>query len=513
MRADQLLVERGLAPTRSAAQRLIAHRRRALARADGLGACRRKAGEDVPDDADVEITDDAELRFVSRGGLKLDGALTRLGLDVAGLTCLDLGQSTGGFTDALLRAARARVVGIDVGHGQLHPPPRRRCARDRARGPERAGRRRLGPSCRFAQFDLVVGDLSFISLDARAADARARYSRRAAASCCSSSRSSSCSRSTSARAAWSRTRRAYGHVETDAAQGVRRARPGGARLVRQLRRGQRRQRASSSSCDARQRSDPHAMTHAPPRSVSFEFFPPNTPVGSEKLQSVAAELATRSKPEFSQRHLRRRRLDARRARWRRCSDHRRAGPGGGAAPVVRRLDPGRHLGDPRAPTARRRSAAWSRCAATCRAATATAGEFRYASDLISFIRATQGSDWFTSRSPPTRSTTRRSATPKRDLQHFAAKVKAGADSAITQFFFNPDAYFHFVDEVRALGVDVPIVPGIMPFHNYAKIAQFAARDGIEIPRWVALQDGRLHGRHRVDPRLRPRRRHPAVRSG
>ena len=66
-------------------------------------------------------------------------------------------------------------------------------------------------------------------------------------------------------------------------------------------------------------------------------------------------------------------------------------------------------------------------------------------------------------------------------------MKAGADSAITQFFFNPDAYFHFVDEVRTLGVDVPIVPGIMPIHNYAKIAQFAARDGIEIPRWVALK--------------------------
>jgi methylenetetrahydrofolate reductase (NADPH) len=66
-------------------------------------------------------------------------------------------------------------------------------------------------------------------------------------------------------------------------------------------------------------------------------------------------------------------------------------------------------------------------------------------------------------------------------------MKAGADSAITQFFYNPDAYFHFVDEVRKLGVDAPIVPGIMPIHNYAKIAQFAARDGIEVPRWVALK--------------------------
>ena len=118
--------------------------------------------------------------------------------------------------------------------------------------------------------------------------------------------------------------------------------------------------------------------------------------------------------------------------------------------------------------------------------TATAGEFRYASELIAFIRETQGSDWFIEVAAyPEYHPQERYA--KRDLQHFAAKVKAGADSAITQFFFNPDAYFHFVDEVRALGVEVPIVPGIMPFHNYAKIAQFAARDGIEIPRWVALK--------------------------
>jgi methylenetetrahydrofolate reductase (NADPH) len=114
------------------------------------------------------------------------------------------------------------------------------------------------------------------------------------------------------------------------------------------------------------------------------------------------------------------------------------------------------------------------------------GEFRYASELIAFIRETQGSDWFIEVAAyPEYHPQQRYA--KRDLQHFAAKVKVGADSAITQFFFNPDAYFHYVDEVRALGVEVPIVPGIMPFHNYAKIAQFAARDGIEIPRWVALK--------------------------
>ena len=117
---------------------------------------------------------------------------------------------------------------------------------------------------------------------------------------------------------------------------------------------------------------------------------------------------------------------------------------------------------------------------------ATAGEFRYASELVEFIRKTQGSDWFIEVAAyPEYHPQQRYA--RKDLEHFAAKVRAGADSAITQFFFNPDAYFHFVDEVRALGVTVPIVPGIMPFHNYGRIAQISARDGIDIPRWVALK--------------------------
>ena len=118
--------------------------------------------------------------------------------------------------------------------------------------------------------------------------------------------------------------------------------------------------------------------------------------------------------------------------------------------------------------------------------TATAGEFRYASELIGFIREAQGSDWHIEVAAyPEYHPQHRYA--RRDLQHFADKVGAGANSAITQFFFNADAYFHFVDEVRALGVTVPIVPGVMPILNYARIAQFAARDGIEIPRWVALK--------------------------
>jgi 23S rRNA (cytidine1920-2'-O)/16S rRNA (cytidine1409-2'-O)-methyltransferase len=161
MRADQLLVERGMAPTRSAAQRLIATGA-VRWRAPAGWRVPSKAGEDLPSSAELEITDDAELRFVSRGGLKLDGALARLGLEVAGMTCLDLGQSTGGFTDALLQRGATHVVGVDVGHGQLHP---RLAADARVTALEGVNARHLeAAQVPVARFDLIVGDLSFISL-------------------------------------------------------------------------------------------------------------------------------------------------------------------------------------------------------------------------------------------------------------------------------------------------------------------------------------------------------------
>lgn len=222
------------------------------------------------------------------------------------------------------------------------------------------------------------------------------------------------------------------------------------------------------------------MTTVP---ISFEFFPPNTPVGSEKLKTVVAELAA-VKPEFFSVTY---------------------GAGGSTRDktlaTVRDISALGHEAAPHLSCVGSTADSISEILATYReqgikrlvalrgdlpSGTATAGEFRYASDLIRFIRETQGKDWFIEVAAyPEYHPQQRYA--KRDLQHFADKVKAGADSAITQFFFNPDAYFHFVDEVRALGVTVPIVPGIMPIHNYAKIAQFAARDGIEIPRWVALK--------------------------
>ena len=74
-----------------------------------------------------------------------------------------------------------------------------------------------------------------------------------------------------------------------------------------------------------------------------------------------------------------------------------------------------------------------------------------------------------------------------DLQNFARKVRAGADSAITQYFFNADCYFYFVDRARKLGIDIPIVPGIMPITNYSKLARFSDSCGAELPRWIRKQ--------------------------
>ncbi|MBV8500832.1 MAG: TlyA family RNA methyltransferase [Paucibacter sp.] len=153
MRADQLLVAKGLAPTRSAAQRLIEHGA-VLAN----GRILRKAGEDLTEHAELVVTDDAELRYVSRGGLKLEGALKTSGIEVAGRHALDIGQSTGGFTDVLLKAGAAHVTGIDVGHSQLHTSLREDA---RVTALENTHVREYQPA---QAFELIVGDLSFISM-------------------------------------------------------------------------------------------------------------------------------------------------------------------------------------------------------------------------------------------------------------------------------------------------------------------------------------------------------------
>lgn len=159
MRADQLLVERGLAATRSQAQRLIAAGVRWFDGAQWKPVA--KNGDELPQAARIELLDAAESRYVSRGGLKLEGALRAAGLDVKGWTCLDVGQSTGGFTDCLLQQGAAHVTGVDVGHGQLHESLRRD---PRATALEKLNARELRADQVGGNFDLVTGDLSFISL-------------------------------------------------------------------------------------------------------------------------------------------------------------------------------------------------------------------------------------------------------------------------------------------------------------------------------------------------------------
>jgi len=218
--------------------------------------------------------------------------------------------------------------------------------------------------------------------------------------------------------------------------------------------------------------------------ISFEFFPPNTPVGDEKLiTQVVPELAAAKPQYFSVTYgaggsTRDKTLKTVQSI---------AAAGHEAAPHLSCVGSTRDgiadtLATYRAQNIRRIVA----LRGALPSGTAVGGEFRYAAELVRFIRETQGPDWHieVAAYPEYHPAQRYAA---RDLQHYADKVKAGASGAITQFFFNPDAYFHFVDATKKLGADVPVTAGVMPFHNYARIAQFAQRDGIEIPRWVALK--------------------------
>ncbi|QEL57467.1 TlyA family RNA methyltransferase [Chromobacterium paludis] len=161
IRVDVLLVEQGLAASRTAAQNLIA-----AGRVSCEGAPVSKASQKFPPHAEFAIVADEADRYVSRGGLKMQGALAAAGLDPAGWTALDVGQSTGGFTDCLLQAGARRVVGVDVGHDQLHARLREDA---RVRYFEGVNARALDRAALLAAndgdgFDLMVCDVSFISL-------------------------------------------------------------------------------------------------------------------------------------------------------------------------------------------------------------------------------------------------------------------------------------------------------------------------------------------------------------
>lgn len=115
-----------------------------------------------------------------------------------------------------------------------------------------------------------------------------------------------------------------------------------------------------------------------------------------------------------------------------------------------------------------------------------AGELRYASELVSFIRQETG-DWFHIEVAAYPEMHPQALSPTADLDHFVNKVKAGANAAITQYFFNADAYFDFVDRAQARGVTIPIVPGIMPITNYSQLSRFSEMCGSELPRWIRLR--------------------------
>ncbi len=217
--------------------------------------------------------------------------------------------------------------------------------------------------------------------------------------------------------------------------------------------------------------------------VSFEFFPPKTPEGAEKLRLVRQQLYT-LQPEF-------------------CSVT--YGAGGstqegtfatvgeiiaeGVAAASHFSCIGATKASVRAQLATLKAMGVQRLVALrgdLPSGYGAGGEFHYASDLVAFIREETGDDFhievaaYPEVHPQAKS-------PQADLQAFATKVKAGADSAITQYFYNSDAYFRFVDDAHKLGVDVPVVPGIMPITSSSQLLRFSDACGAEIPRWIRLR--------------------------
>ena len=214
--------------------------------------------------------------------------------------------------------------------------------------------------------------------------------------------------------------------------------------------------------------------------ISIEFFPPQTPEGVEKLRIVRSKLAV-LKPEFFSVTF----GAGGSTRERTFSVVKEiAAEGFNAAPHLSCVGSTRAnirdiLNEYQAAGIRRIVA----LRGDLPSGTAEAGEFRYANELVEFIRTETGDHFhldvaaYPEWHPQARF-------PRDDLANFVRKAKAGADSAITQYFYNADAYFHFVDEIRARGVDIPIVPGIMPIASFSKLARFSDACGAELPRWM-----------------------------
>ncbi len=220
-----------------------------------------------------------------------------------------------------------------------------------------------------------------------------------------------------------------------------------------------------------------------PRAFSFEFFPPKTPQGMEKLSATWQQLA-QLKPRFfsctygAGGSTRDHTLDT--VLEIQAAGH-KAAPhlsciGSSRSEIAATLDLYRSKGIDHLVALR----------GDLPSGSASAGELRYASELVSFIRERTGEHFhievacYPEFHPQARSA-------RDDLLHFKAKIDAGANAAITQYFFNSDAYFRFIDDCEALGIAVPIVPGIMPIANFSQLARFSDACGAEIPRWLRLK--------------------------
>ena len=222
------------------------------------------------------------------------------------------------------------------------------------------------------------------------------------------------------------------------------------------------------------------VTCHPSPKFSFEFFPPKTPEGSAKLRETVKQLAQYNPSFFSvtfgaggstQEGTLAAVLDIRAA-------------GHHAAPHISCIGSTRE--NIRAVIHRYKDAGIKHTVALrgdLPSGMAVAGEFRFAADLVAFIREETGDHFHIEVAAyPEYHPQARNA--QDDLKNFKRKIDAGANSAMTQYFYNPDAYFHFVDQVQAMGVSVPVVPGIMPIGSFSQLARFSDACGAEIPRWV-----------------------------
>jgi methylenetetrahydrofolate reductase (NADPH) len=216
-------------------------------------------------------------------------------------------------------------------------------------------------------------------------------------------------------------------------------------------------------------------------SISFEFFPPRTAEGVVKLRSTRAQLAQLNPEYFSVTFGAG--GSTREGTWNTVMEmHGERLP---VAPHISCIGSTRE--SVRSLLAGYRDAGIRRVVAlrgdVPSGAAGGAGDFRYANELVEFIRSETG-DWFRIEVAAYPEYHPQSRSPTDDLHSFVRKVNAGADSAITQYFYNFDAYLRFVDDVRALGCKVPIVAGIMPIVSFTQLARFSDACGAEIPRWI-----------------------------